>query len=196
MTLWGRPVYPEVSMGYDTPILVGSAIIILPIVVGWVFARSRAARIPILIFGLVALALTALGVFYFINGEALGTSDSGMQGLGVVLAGFLCTLVGLMFGFAASGCALAHAQHSGRWRWFIALLIFGVLPLLATVGFFDLLFLVIMPGDPGDPATTVPLSITFWIAPIGCIAPFIYSVVALRRPREQLAARRLLPPSM
>jgi uncharacterized membrane protein YqjE len=177
-------------MDYNALFLVGSGIIISPIVVGWVFARIRAVRIPILIFGLVALALTALGVFYFTNGEALGTSDPGMQGLGVVLTGFLCTLVGLMFGFAASGCALAYAQRSGQRQWFIALLIFGVLPLLATVGFFDLVILVIMLSDPGDPATMVPLSITFWIAPIGCIVPIIYSVVALRRPREQLAAMR------
>jgi hypothetical protein len=139
---------------------------------------------------LAALALTALGVFYFTNGEALGTSDSEMQGLGVVLTGFLCTLVGLMCGFAVCGCTLAHAQGSGRWRWFVVLLIFGVLPLLATVVCFDLLFLVIMPGDPGDPATTLPLTITFWIAPVGSIAPLTYGMVALRRTREQLAALR------
>jgi hypothetical protein len=177
-------------MGYDAPCLVGSGIIMLPIIVGWVCARMSAARIIILILGVAALVLTALGVFYFSNGEALGTSDSGMQGLGVVLTGFLFTLVGLMFGFAVCGCALAHARRSGRWRWFLVLLLFGLLPFLATVVFFDLLFLVIMPGDPGDPATTLPLTITFWAAPIGCIAPLTYGMVGLRSTREQRAALR------
>jgi hypothetical protein len=177
-------------MGYDAPCLVGSGIIMLPIVVGWVCARTRAARIIILILGAAALVLTALGVFYFTNGEALGTSDSGMQGLGVVLTGFLFTLVGLMFGFAVCGCTLAHAQRAGRWRWFVVLLIFGVLPLLGTVVLFDLLFLVIEPGDPGDTANLLPLTITFWVAPVGSIVPLTYGMFALRRTRGQLATLR------
>jgi hypothetical protein len=172
-------------MGYPVSwFLAGSSIVILPIVFGWVCARTRAARSIILVLGLAALALTLLGVYFFTTGEALGAADSQMQGLGVVLTGFACTLVGLMSGFAVCGCAVAHAQRSGRQQWYVGLLLTNVLPLLATVGLFDLLFLVVMARDPGDPATTVPVALIFGLAPVGCVAPLIYGMIALHRPRE------------
>jgi hypothetical protein len=175
------------SLQFDTsqlfPTLIGDGIAILLTIFGWVGSRIRGARIITLVLSVGALALTSLGLFYVTKGFALGTGESD-SGFGVVIAGVLLQSVGVPLAFVVCGSTLGQAQRSGRRRWFVVLLITALLPLLATVGFLDYLVLVTLPLYPGQPEVFSGELLVFRTAPVGCVAPLIYSLVILFGPRE------------
>jgi hypothetical protein len=172
------------ELGQVLATLIGNVIVISPIVLGWAVIRMFPRLFLFIPCALAALALTLAGAALVTLGRAIGTGDSGPRvgGGGYIITGYLCSFVGLLLAFGASGGALTHAQRNGRRRWVKRLLVGALLPLLVTLGLFDFYALVILSFYGGEQAAFTTELLLLWLAPVGCVLPIIYGLFASRSP--------------
>jgi len=168
------------ELGQVLATLVGNLIVISPLVLGWAVGRLQAVRFAVLLFAPVALAFTLAGAVLVTLGRVAGTGDSGPRsgGVGYIITGYLCSFVGLLGAFGVCGAALTHARRNGRREWVKRLLVASLVPLLATLGLFDLFALVILYFYGGEQAAFTTELLVFWLAPVGCVLPIIYGLIA------------------
>lgn len=173
-------IQPAAPGQYGAAVGCSALVVFVPLVLGWVCGRARVARALIVALGAVALALTLLGLFSLTRGRTLGVGDPDLAGLPDILRGYLSTFAGLLLAFAACGAVLTQARRAGRRVWLVLALVGALLPLLATIGLFDYLILVVEQFHGGEPVAFSTELLVFQVAPVGCVVPLIYGLVASR----------------
>jgi hypothetical protein len=180
------------DMGQTIGVLVAMLIVAgLPALAGYFCGRWRHATALAGILGVVALLLTASGYYLTELGRQLGTGDPDMAGLGYVIMGFFSTALGVFLGFFACATGLSRTARTGRRGQFALLLVGALLPLLAAVGVFDYLVLVVERFNGGTAQAFDFERLAFAIAavaPLGIVVYGLWAAVAQRR--DNNAGRR------
>ena len=152
----------------------------LPLLFGLLIGSGAALHQAITAVGSMALGLTLLGVWlsFIALAPQASYSSIGWFQLGIFLSilGFICACFGC-------GVALATARRVGHHRWFVALVLIAVLPLLAALASFEYTVLLAARVFPGQVTPLQSLSLAFLLAPIGAVALVAYGIYG------QLAAR-------
>jgi hypothetical protein len=172
-------------------VLVAMAIVIgLPALAGYFCGRWRHATALAGILGVVALLLTASGYYLTELGRQLGTGDPDMAGLGYVIMGYFAAALGVFLGFFACATGLSRTARTGRRGWFALLLFGALLPLLAAVGVFDYLVVVVARFNGGTTQALDVERLAFAIAAVAPLGIVVYGLwVAVARRRDNNAGR-------
>ena len=150
----------------------------LPALAGYFSGRWRHATALAGILGLVALLLTVSGYWLTERGRQLGTGDPAMAGLGDVIMGFFSAALGIFLGFFACATGLSRTVRTGS-RGQLALLLFGaLLPLLAAVGAFDYLILIVERFNGGTAQAFDTERLAFAIAAVAPLGIVVYGLWA------------------
>jgi hypothetical protein len=168
------------DLGQTIGVLVAMLIVVgLPAFAGYRAGRWRHATALAVVLGTAALLLTTNGYLQTARGRQLGTGDPDMAGLGDVISGFFSSAVGIILGFFACAAGLSRTARTHRWGRFALLLVGALLPLLAAVGVFDYLVLIVEHFHVGSPQAVERLAFAIAaLAPFGIVAYGLWAAVS------------------
>jgi hypothetical protein len=156
-----------------------SLLICLGAFVFGLFVRHRETpHLGITALSILAFGMTATGLWLWIAGHAPPHVDPDQE-VYEIIGSILLSIPGFIIACITCGMALATARRVGHSRWFVALLIASVLPLLATLVIWQSTFQVICPQCPWPSVVVGALPLTFAVAPIGPVALVVYGLYGL-----------------